>query len=81
MGKKVLVPNTDRGSEYVNEKFFNHLALQGTTRKLSVHDAHEHSGITERRNHTIQEHVPALLHASQLNNREQADPSRILKRT
>ena len=66
MGKKVLTLNTDRGGEYVNDPFSNHLALQGTTRKLSVHDTHEHSGVAERRNRTIQERVHALLHASGL---------------
>jgi hypothetical protein len=66
LGKNILKFNTDQGGEYVNEEFTAHLQLKGTVRKLSVHDTHQHSGVAEHRNRTIQERVRALLHASGL---------------
>ena len=66
MGRKILAFNTDRGGEYVNDEFTAHLQLKGTIRKLSIHDTHQHSGVAERRNRTIQERVRVLLHASGL---------------
>jgi len=66
MGRKILALNTDRGGEYINQGFTDHVQLKGTVRKLSVHDTHQHSGVAERRNRTIQERVRALLHASGL---------------
>jgi hypothetical protein len=56
----------DRGGEYVNDDFTAHLQLKGTIWKLSIHDTHQHSGVAERHNQTIQEQVRALLHASGL---------------
>ena len=43
-----------------------YLKSRGTLQKLSIHDTHPESGVTERRNRTIVERVHTLLHMSGL---------------
>lgn len=66
LGKKILIFYSDHRGEFVNDSFMAHLQLKGIIWKLSIHNTHQHSGVAERRNCTIQERVRALLHASGL---------------
>jgi len=43
-----------------------YLKSKGTAQKLTVHHTPQHNGVAERCNHTIVEHIQALLHASGL---------------
>ena len=66
MGKKIKVLNSDRGGEYQGADFVEYLKSKGTIQKLNVHDTPQHTGVAERRNRPIGEHIRALLHASGL---------------
>jgi transposase InsO family protein len=57
---------SDRGGEYLNQEFSDHLRKAGTTRKLTVHDTPEYNGVAERLNRTILNKVRAMLHDSDL---------------
>ena len=63
---RIKILHLDRGSEYMGAEFVSHLKAQGMEQKLTVHDMPAHNGVAERRNHTILEHIQALLHASVL---------------
>ncbi|PIL29342.1 hypothetical protein GSI_09393 [Ganoderma sinense ZZ0214-1] len=58
--------NTDRGGEYLSDEFISFLEENGIQSKLSVHDTHGESGVSERLNRTIMEKVRAMLIASGL---------------
>ena len=66
MSKKIKILNTDRCGEYTGKYFVAYLKSKGTVQKLNVHDMPQHAGVAECRNHTIAEHIWALLHASGL---------------
>ena len=57
---------SDRGGEYLDGEFSNHLANNGTTRILTTHDTPEYNGVSERLNRTLLERTRAFLHASGL---------------
>ena len=61
---KVKCLRSDRGGEYLSDKFSAHLKAAGTIRKLTVHDTPEHNGVSECLNHTIMEKVHVMLHDS-----------------
>jgi len=63
---RVKILHSDRGGEYMDNKFIEHLKKRGTEQKLTVHDTPAHNGVAERRNRTILERIRALLHASGL---------------
>ncbi|PSR87021.1 hypothetical protein PHLCEN_2v5279 [Hermanssonia centrifuga] len=60
-GTKVKILHSDRGGEYLSTEFSNHLAKQGTQRRLTVHDTPEYNGLAERLNRTLITKVQALL--------------------
>ncbi|GBE84202.1 hypothetical protein SCP_0601800 [Sparassis crispa] len=66
MGVDITVLNTDRGGEYLSDAFVRHLEEQGTEQKLSVHDTHGESGISEHLNRTVAEKGHAMLIAAGL---------------
>jgi hypothetical protein len=47
LGVRIKVLNTDRGGEYLSSDFVAYLKSRGTLQKLSVHDTHVESGVTE----------------------------------
>jgi len=57
LGAKIKILHSDRGGEYLGQEFILYLNSQGTAQKLNVHDTPQHSGIAERRNHTIVERI------------------------
>ena len=58
---KIKCLRSDRGGEYLSDKFSAYLKSAGTIRKLTVHDTPEHNGISECLNRTIMEKVHAML--------------------
>jgi hypothetical protein len=58
--------HSDRGGEYLLEKFLSFLDGQGTESKLAVHDTLEENGVSERLNRTLMERVRAMLFTCQL---------------
>ena len=65
-GHKIKALRSDRGGEYLNEEFSEHLRKAGTIRKLTTHDTPEYNGVAERLNRTIMTKVRAMLHDSRL---------------
>lgn len=65
-GIKIKVLHSDRRGEYMSEEFDQHLAKQGTERRVTVHDTPEYNGVAERLNRTIITKVRAMLHDAQL---------------
>jgi hypothetical protein len=63
---KVKINQSDRGGEFLNEKWDTHIVRKGTLRKLTVHDTPEHNGVAERTNYTILNMVRTFLVASGL---------------
>src|SRR6266568_671905 len=63
---QIKVLHSDRGGKYMGAEFVNYLKAQGMEQRLTMHDTPAHNGIAEHRNHTILEHIRALLHASRL---------------
>ena len=60
-GAKVKYLRSDRGTEFKNNKFDQHLATKGTKRELTIHDTHEQVGVAERMNRTRVELARAML--------------------
>ena len=50
MGKRIKVPNSDRGGEYQGAEFVEYLKLKGTVQKLNIHNMPQHAGVAEQRN-------------------------------
>ncbi|PIL23016.1 hypothetical protein GSI_14323 [Ganoderma sinense ZZ0214-1] len=65
-GVRIKVLNIDRSGEFLSDEFIAHLDSRGVELKLSVHDTHEHAGVSERLNRTVMEKVRAMLIASGL---------------
>ena len=65
-GMSVKQLRSDRGGEYLSNKFTHHLKTSGTERKLTTHDTPEHNGVAERLNRTLVECLHTILHASEL---------------
>jgi len=63
---KILALYSDQGGEYLSGEFDTHLIKQGMERKITVHDTPQETGIAKRLNHTLLEHVWAMLHVEQL---------------
>ncbi len=63
---QIKILRTDRGTEFSNKKFDQHLAEKGTVRELTVHDTHEQVGVAERLNRTKVELARAMLLDSKL---------------
>ena len=57
---------SDRGGEYLSNKFSAHLKEKGTVKKLAVHNTPEHNGVAEHLNQTLINKVQAMLHNSGL---------------
>jgi transposase InsO family protein len=57
---------SDRGGEYTSNEFEDHLARQGTKRRMTVHDTLEQNGVAERLNWTLVERTRAILLESKL---------------
>jgi hypothetical protein len=62
----IMKLRSDRGGEYLDEKFSKYLAAQGTRRILTTHDTPEYNGVSERLNRTLLERTRAILHATGL---------------
>ena len=65
-GKCIKILQSDSGGEYLSKEFNTHLETQGTIRSLTVHDTPKENGVTEWLNHTLLEHVRAMLLTAQL---------------
>ncbi|PIL28794.1 transcription factor [Ganoderma sinense ZZ0214-1] len=65
-GVRIRALNIDRGGEYLSDEFIAHLDARGVELKLSVHDTHEHAGVSERLNRTVMEKVRVMLIVSGL---------------
>ena len=65
-GIRVKTLQSDRGGEYLSADFTKFLELEGTTRRLTVHDTPSQNGIAERLNRTLIERVRAILNDSGL---------------
>jgi len=50
----------------MSTEFQSYFKSQGTKQKLTVYDTSQHNSIAECQNHTIVEHVCAVLYASHL---------------
>ena len=59
---------SDRGGEYLSDKFLAHLKSVSTLRKLTIHDMPEHNGVSERLNQIIMEKVHEMLYDSDMPN-------------
>ena len=57
---------TDNGTEFVNQHVSSYLLKEGIIHEKSVPHVHQQSGVAERANRTIQEHVACLIHARNL---------------
>ena len=66
LGIAIKILYSDRGGEYLDKGFTLYLKSRGMEQKLTVHDTPAHNSVAERCNHTIVEHVRALLYASGL---------------
>jgi len=60
-GSKVGVIRTDDGKEYGGEEFDSWVAAKGIERQRSAPYMHQHNGVAERYNRTVQERMTALL--------------------
>ena len=58
--------SSDRGREYLSDKFTHHLKNNGTERKLTTHNTSEHNRVVECLNWTLVEHVHTILYTSRL---------------
>ena len=47
MGKRIKVPNSDRGGEYQGAEFVEYLKLKGTVQKLNIHNMPKHAGVAK----------------------------------
>ena len=56
----------DCGGEYLSNEFSQHLKSKGMEHRITVHDMPEHNSMAEHLNHTLVEHVRAMLHVSAL---------------
>jgi hypothetical protein len=65
-GAKIKLLRSDRGGEFLSDKFKDHLAKRGTKHELTVHDPPQQDGVSERGMRTRAEHARALLLASSL---------------
>jgi hypothetical protein len=65
-GAKIKLLRSDRGGEFLSDKFKDHLAKRGMKHELTVHDLPQQDGVSERGMHTRAEHARALLLASGL---------------
>jgi transposase InsO family protein len=65
-GAKIKALHMDHGGEYLSNAFSTHLSVNGTIRRLMVHNMPEQNGVSERLNRTLLEHTCAMLHASAL---------------
>ena len=66
LGMSIKILHSDCGDEYLDKGFTLYLKSRGTEQKLTMHDTPSQNGVAKRRNHTIVEHIQALLHASGL---------------
>ena len=57
---------SNRGGKYLGKAFSQHLQLQGTEQRLTVHDMPEYNGVSECLNWTLLEQTCTLLHSSKL---------------
>lgn len=65
-GATIKQLRSDRGGEYIDHDFRDHLLARGTERRLTTHDTPEHNGIAESLNRRLLERVRAMLHHSGL---------------
>ena len=65
-GTKIKHLRSDRGGEYLSNKFTAHLRLKDTERKVTTHNTPQHNGIAEWLNCTLMERVRTVGHASNL---------------
>ncbi|GBE88951.1 Retrovirus-related Pol polyprotein from transposon TNT 1-94 [Sparassis crispa] len=65
-GKAIKALQSDRGGEYLSQAFKDHLEVQGTISRLTVHDTPQHNGLAERINRTLPEHARAMLITAEL---------------
>ncbi|KAF8636859.1 hypothetical protein AX14_010377 [Amanita brunnescens Koide BX004] len=66
LGKTIKCLHTDRGGEYLSDKFISFLDEHGVGRKLMVHDTPEENGVAERLNRMLQEKVHAMMYGTKL---------------
>ena len=52
--------HSDRGGEYLGKAFSQHLQLQGTEQRLTVHDMPEYNGVFKHLNWTLLERLATL---------------------
>ena len=65
-GAPIKCLRSDRGGEYLSDKFSHHLKCNGTEWKLTTHDTPKHNGVAEWLNQTLVKRVRTILHASGL---------------
>ena len=65
-GISIKALRSDRGGEYMSNKFTQHLTSHGMVKRLTVHDTPQQNGVAECLNRILLECTRALLHASGL---------------
>jgi hypothetical protein len=65
-GAKIKLLRSDRGGEFLSDKFKDHLAKRGTKHELTVHNSPQQDGVSKRGMCTHAEHARALLLAAGL---------------
>jgi transposase InsO family protein len=63
---KIKQLHSDRGSEYIGDKFNKYLNEQGTEHRATTHDTPQHNGVAELLNRRLGECIRAVLHQSGL---------------
>lgn len=66
MNVPIKILHSDRGGEYLSDKFIEYLETSGTIHRLTVHDTSEQNGVAERLNGILMVKVRAMLHDSGL---------------
>lgn len=61
-GKRIKIIRSDKGTEYIPEKFNKYLAKEGIQHQLTCPYTAQQNGVTERYNRTIVERARCLLH-------------------
>lgn len=61
LGKKIKILHTDRGKEYLNDDFYDHLRSCRIVSQLDPPRILQHSGVSSRRNQTLLDMVHSMM--------------------
>ena len=65
-GKNIKILQSDRGGEYLSNKFFDHLKSKGILSEWILPYISQLNGVAERRNHTLMDMVQSIIYFTDL---------------